>query len=221
MGFYNKDSVLPRQAKKLYTAAKDQSMHPHFYGNVGIDRRFPIEFQMQSLHVWMIFGRLRNEGQYGKELSQEIFNLMWQDMTLRMSKAGVHTMTLTRQTRELQDRFLGSAVSYDAASKFLSPSSQGASAEITKVLQQGLEGSVGDENARADAVLAAALFRNVFEGNCSAQQLEAMVRYVRRECHALNSSHITSIVYGNSFRWGQPPDFILHQKSARSLQGVP
>jgi hypothetical protein len=24
MGFYNKDSVLPRQAKKLYTAAKEQ-----------------------------------------------------------------------------------------------------------------------------------------------------------------------------------------------------
>jgi hypothetical protein len=103
---------------------------------------------------------------------------MWQDMTLRMSKAGVHTMTLTRQTRELQDRFLGSAVSYDAASKFLSPSTQGASAEITKVLQQGLEVSVVGGNARADAVLAAALFRNVFEGNCSAQQLEAMVIFV-------------------------------------------
>ena len=32
MGFYNKDSVLPRQAKKLYTAAKDQArghfVHP-------------------------------------------------------------------------------------------------------------------------------------------------------------------------------------------------
>ncbi len=122
-----------------------------------------------------------DEGQYGKELSQEIFNLMWQDMTLRMSKAGVHTMTLTRQTRELQDRFLGSAVSYDAASKFLSPTTYGASAEITKVLQQGLEVGAGDGNARADAVLAAALFRNIFEGNCSAQQLEAMVMFSREE----------------------------------------
>jgi hypothetical protein len=172
-----------------------QSTLPHFYGNVGIERRFPIEFQVQSLHVWMIFGRLRSEsafstapaelcsrshiysgeGQYGKELSQEIFNLMWQDMTLRMSKAGVHTMTLTRQTRELQDRFLGSAVSYDAASKFLSASTYGASKEITKILQQGLQIGAGDLNARADAVLAASLFRNIFEGSCSAQQLEAMV----------------------------------------------
>lgn len=84
-------------------------------------------------------------------------------------------MTLTRQTRELQDRFLGSAVSYDAASKFLSPSTCGASADITKVLRQGLEVAAVDANARADAVLAAALFRNIFEGNCSAQQLEAMV----------------------------------------------
>lgn len=96
-------------------------------------------------------------------------------MTLRMSKAGVHTMTLTRQTRELQDRFLGSAVSYDAASKFLSPSDYGASAEITKILQQGLNIGAGNTNVHADAVLAAALFRNIFEGNCSAQQLEAMV----------------------------------------------
>ena len=100
---------------------------------------------------------------------------MWQDMTLRMSKAGVHTMTLTRQTRELQDRFLGSAVSYDAASKFLSASTHGASKEITKILQQGLQIGAGDLNARADAVLAASLFRNIFEGSCSAQQLEAMV----------------------------------------------
>ncbi len=149
---------------------------------------------MQSLHVWMILGRLRSkkyshrarafhscshlhldEGQYGKELSQEIYNLMWQDMTLRMSKAGVHTMTLSRQTRELQDRFLGSAVSYDAASKFLSPSSCGSSVAITKALRQGLEVGSVDVNARADAVLAAALFRNIFEGCCSAQQLEAMV----------------------------------------------
>ncbi len=100
---------------------------------------------------------------------------MWQDMTLRMSKAGVHTMTLTRQTRELQDRFLGSAVSYDAASKFLSPSTYGASSDITKILQQGLQIGSGDLNARADAVLAASLYRNIFEGKCSAQQLEAMV----------------------------------------------
>lgn len=100
---------------------------------------------------------------------------MWQDMTLRMNKAGVHTMTLTRQTRELQDRFLGSAVSYDAASKFLSPSTCGASADITKILQQGLNVRTVSANARADSVLAAALFRNIFEGSCSAQQLEAMV----------------------------------------------
>lgn len=103
---------------------------------------------------------------------------MWQDMTLRMSKAGVHTMTLTRQTRELQDRFLGSAVSYDAASKFLSASTYGASKEITKILQQGLQIGAGDLNARADAVLAASLFRNIFEGCCSAQQLEAMVFFI-------------------------------------------
>jgi hypothetical protein len=119
-----------------------------------------------------------DEGQYGKELSQEIYNLMWQDMTLRMSKAGVHTMTLTRQTRELQDRFLGSAVSYDAASKFLSPSTCGANADITKKLRQGLEVGAVNANARADAVLAAALFRNIFEGRCSAQQLEAMVIFL-------------------------------------------
>ena len=104
-----------------------------------------------------------------------MFNLMWQDMTMRMHKAGVHTMTLTRQTRELQDRFLGSAVSYDAASKFLPPTAEGASAEITNKLQQGLGVAAGQVNAYADAVLAAALFRNVFEGNCTAQQLEAMV----------------------------------------------
>ena len=104
-----------------------------------------------------------------------MFNLMWQDMTMRMHKAGVHTMTLTRQTRELQDRFLGSAVSYDAASKFLPPTAEGASAEITSKLQQGLGVGMGQVNTYADAVLAAALFRNVFEGGCTAQQLEAMV----------------------------------------------
>ena len=173
-----------------------------------------------------------------------MFNLMWQDMTMRMHKAGVHTMTLTRQTRELQDRFLGSAVSYDAASKFLPPTAEGASAEITSKLQQGLGVGMGQVNTYADAVLAAALFRNVFDGGCTAQQLEAMVCvcvFVRRGCNSLICARLgalcttgvsrlelqphvscsrasryasctpltlcrsTSLVYGNSFRWGHPP----------------
>jgi hypothetical protein len=129
---------------------------------------------------------------------------MWQDMTLRMSKAGVHTMTLTRQTRELQDRFLGSAVSYDAASKFLSPSTYGASAEITKVLQKGLEVSAGDANARADAVLAAALFRNIFEGNCSAQQLEAMVIVCRLIKCVYGGKNVTYLITGAVCSTGMP-----------------
>ena len=46
-----------------------QSMLPQFYGNVGIERRFPIEFQVQSLHVWMIFGRLRSKMQFRHSLA--------------------------------------------------------------------------------------------------------------------------------------------------------
>jgi hypothetical protein len=53
MGFYNKDSVLPRQAKKLYTAAKEQVRsfrgHQLSFPLSGPDTSHPLPLSLSEL----------------------------------------------------------------------------------------------------------------------------------------------------------------------------
>ena len=57
-----------------------------------IEKDFRAQFAMMSLHIWLCLRRLRDEGKDGKEMSQALYDIFWEDVERRVYAAGVRTM---------------------------------------------------------------------------------------------------------------------------------
>mmetsp|Transcript_7959 Transcript_7959/g.23953 ORF Transcript_7959/g.23953 Transcript_7959/m.23953 type:complete len:258 (+) Transcript_7959:75-848(+) len=159
LGYYTQESTDIRSSIMLYTNAREQAARQEFLRQLGVENDLASRFQLECLHVWMIFVRLRREGKRGKAMSQEVFDRFWEDMTKQLVSLEVKSISLNTRTRELQNAFYGSAVAYDFSL------------------------------ANSDAILASALHRNLFNYNprCRPTQLLQMVAYVRAELHRLHA----------------------------------
>ncbi|KAJ3327008.1 hypothetical protein HDU76_012434 [Blyttiomyces sp. JEL0837] len=141
-----------------------------FMSKYNLPDNFQTWFTITVLHIWMYNTKLRAEGADGKDMKQEIFNTLWLDVELRLSKAGVK-MNLGKIVSDLLSSFYGQTLAYDEGLYY------------------------------GDAVLAAALWRNVFAAkDVSAEQLEELVTYVRRQLQHIDSSEVANAK--------EPPKFL-------------
>ncbi|KAJ3041649.1 hypothetical protein HDV00_008926 [Rhizophlyctis rosea] len=108
---------------------------------------------MTVLHLWILFARLRAEGPDGRDMKQEVFTHIWLDVEIKLHKAGVKSR-LNKILTDLMSAYYGQVLAYD----------------------EGLY-------HEGDAILAAALWRNVFGANkpANATDLELLLTYVRRQ----------------------------------------
>jgi len=156
MGYYGKESTIIRNSGILYLRAREVASSPDFLQQFELEATWENEFYVNCLHLWMIFVRIRKEGPDMKQLSQEVFDNFWQDMQKGMyHNLGVQSLALNTRTRELQNVFYGSAVSYDFAL------------------------------GTSDAVLGAALYRNLFGLEGRAVHVSKMTAYVRKQLQML------------------------------------
>ena len=156
MGYYGKESTIIRNSGILYLNARAVASNPEFLRQFDLEETWENEFYVNCLHLWMIFVRIRKEGPEYKQLSQEVFDNFWQDIQKGMYHSlGVQSLALNTRTRELQNVFYGSAVSYDFA--------------------------LGS----SDAILGAALYRNLFGLEGRAVHVSKMTGYVRKQLDML------------------------------------
>jgi cytochrome b pre-mRNA-processing protein 3 len=156
MGYYGKESKIIRSSGILYLNAREVASSPEFLKQFELEQTWENEFYVNCLHLWIIFVRIRKEGPAMKQLSQEVFDNFWQDMQKGMyHNLGVQSLALNTRTRELQNVFYGSAVSYDFAL------------------------------GTSDAVLGAALYRNLFGLEGRAVHVNKMAAYVRKQLQML------------------------------------
>ncbi|KAI9355370.1 ubiquinol-cytochrome C chaperone-domain-containing protein [Zopfochytrium polystomum] len=121
---------------------------------------FQTWFNITVIHLWLCSAKLRALGAPGNELRQEMFNLLWVDVELRLSKSGVKH-NLNKIVTDLLSSYYGQTLAYD-------------------------EGLV-----LGDAVLAAALWRNVYlGGDASAQSLQELVEYIHMQMQHLDESDL-------------------------------
>jgi len=173
LGYNTKEAMQVRSAAALYVLARDQSSQAEFVEHFGLEKSFENRFYLECLHIWMILVRLRKEGALGKATQQELFENFHSDLTTQMHSLGVETIQLSARARELQNVFYGAAVSYDY--------------------------SLGV----ADALLASALYRNIYGCNGRALHVEKLVRYVRREVHIINEMDASRFLEG-AWTFGNP-----------------
>lgn len=144
-------------ARTLYGAIVEQARLPRFYEAWGVPDTLDGRFDMVVLHAWMVMRRLGGvEG--GKDLAQDLFDLMFADMDHNLREIGVSDLAVGGKVKAMAKAFYGRCAAYD----------------------QGLASSPAD--------LEAALARNLYGTvSPQAGQVTAMAEYLRCQADAVGT----------------------------------
>ena len=102
-------------ARDLYRVVVGQARDPAFYRDFGVPDTLDGRFEMIVLHMVLVLGRLRREGEDGAALGQAVFDTMVADMDQSLREMGVGDLSVSRRVRAMGQAFYGRARAYDSA----------------------------------------------------------------------------------------------------------
>ncbi|XP_042742564.1 ubiquinol-cytochrome-c reductase complex assembly factor 1 isoform X1 [Lagopus leucura] len=139
-------------ALRMYTCCVEKTDYEEFFNRCQMPDTLNSWFLVAQLHVWMCLVRMKQEGRAGKYMCRYIVHCMWEDVEQRGKVMGINSVVLKQDLRSMVENFYAALFGYD-------------------------EGILSD-----DHVLAAALWRNLFNRNCEdPRHLELLVEYVRKQ----------------------------------------
>lgn len=150
----------------VYNSIVAQSRQPVFYAEMGVPDTVTGRFDMISLHMALLFRRLRHGPQTAKDFSQAVFDLFFKDMDRSLREMGVSDLGVPKKIQKMGNLFFG----------------------LLAALNEALD--------RNDAeALAGVLARNVFEGE-GTPHLEALAEYVVARDAELAAQSLDAITAG-------------------------
>jgi cytochrome b pre-mRNA-processing protein 3 len=165
-----------KSAHRLYIILVEQARQPTFYENCGVDDTVAGRFDMVVLHAILVLRRLHREGDDSKELSQALFDYMFDDFDLNLREIGIGDTGIGMRIKKMGTGFYGRMAVYN-------------------------EGLDSDD----DQLLSAALARNLYrEMEPTAANLTQMAQYMRHESKGLEGLDIETVIKG-AFHFGPPP----------------
>jgi cytochrome b pre-mRNA-processing protein 3 len=161
------------RARRLYAEIARAAREPGFYQGLGVADTLDGRFDLVVLHTHLVLRRLKGAGAQGRALGQALFDTMFGDMDESLRELGVGDLSVGRKIRALTDAFYGRALAYEEAL----------------------------QTAEDDALLKAALMRNVYRGTSpSTDALAALASYVRALDRTLSRS-ADDAVMAAEFEW--------------------
>lgn len=150
----------------VYAAIVAQSRRPRFYADWGVPDTVTGRFDMISLHLALLFRRLRRETDASRVFSQAVFDLFFKDMDRSLREMGAGDLAVPKKIRKMGNIFYGLLASLDTA--------------------------LGTKDV---AAVEAVLLRNIYDGPAgpSAGQLAA---YLLAESQLLAAQPVADIVAG-------------------------
>jgi len=168
-------------ARSLYMAAVRQARDPTLYTAGGVADTLDGRFELIVLHVVPLMRRLRRCGEAGTQLSQALFDVMFDDMDQSLREMGVGDLRIGKRVKQMARAFYGRAKAYD----------------------QAFDQAPGAERRRA---IAEALERNVFNNEPPPDiRLQAMVHYVEKFLEALDDQSSEALLGGEVALPSVPP----------------
>ena len=161
----------PVAGSKYYGECKKQALYYpdeplselalFYYETLGLPQSFAQWFQITLLHYWILQVRIRAMPfKYGRDYQQKLIDRFFKDMELRFAEElGINSGSVREKyLKDFHKQLLGAVFSYD-------------------------EGLLTD-----DMTLAAALWRNVFNGdpNVDIRHVEALLVHVRQQLYVLS-----------------------------------
>ena len=154
-------------ARKLYAGIVEQARRPEFFLACGLPDTVDGRFDLLVLHVFLVMHRLKRDRAETAELSQALFDVLFQDMDESLRELGAGDMGIGRRIKAMAEGFYGRILAYERA------------------LDQG-----------ADA-LEHCVRRNLYgTGEAGPGQVRAVAQYIGREVAALASQDLARLTRG-------------------------
>jgi cytochrome b pre-mRNA-processing protein 3 len=151
----------------VYNAIVAQSRRPHFYAEWGVPDTVTGRFDLISLHLALLFRRLRSEDQATRDFSQAVFDLFFKDMDRSLREMGVGDLSIAKRIQKMGNLFFG--------------------------LLANINGAMDSGDIRA---LEAVLARNIFAGIAD-PATDKLAAYMLAEAEVLAAQPASAIVSGN------------------------
>lgn len=159
-------------ALRMYTCCVERINYDEFFEQCTLPDTLNSWFLVAQLHVWMCLVRMRQEGREGKYMCRYIVHSMWEDVEQRSKIMGIDATHRKEGTKSMTETFYAAIFGYD-------------------------EGILAD-----DSVLAAALWRNLFNYQCEdPKQLELMVEYVRKQMQYIDALDGEDLMLTGEVKW--------------------
>jgi cytochrome b pre-mRNA-processing protein 3 len=102
----------------VYSAIVAQSRQPVFYAEWSVPDTVTGRFDMISLHIALLFRRLRGQTGPEREFAQAVFDLFFADMDRSLREMGVTDMGVPKKIQKMGNIFFGLLAAIDAPMKF-------------------------------------------------------------------------------------------------------
>ncbi len=159
-------------ARRLYLAAVRQARDPVLYTDGGVADTLDGRFDVIVLHVVPVMRRLRQCDEPGRQLSQSLFDVMFDDMDQSLREMGVGDLRVGKRVKQMARAFYGRAAAYD----------------------QAFDQAPGAGRRRS---IAEALERNVFNNDPpAADRVQAMAGYIETLLDALDRQASAALLAG-------------------------
>ncbi|XP_062852803.1 ubiquinol-cytochrome-c reductase complex assembly factor 1 [Trichomycterus rosablanca] len=159
-------------ALRMYTCCVERVNYDEFFDKCSLPDTLNSWFLVAQLHVWMCLVRMRKEGREGKFICRYVVHSMWEDVEQRSKIMGIDIVQRKQGMKAMTETFYAAIFGYD-------------------------EGILSD-----DCVLAAALWRNLFNRQCQdPRQLELMVEYVRKQMQYIDALDGDDLLLTGEVKW--------------------
>ena len=154
-------------AGEVYGAIVANARQPYFYESLGVADTIEGRFEMLLLHAVLVMRRLKDGSPAARDLSQKIFDRMFEDMDGSLREMGVGDLSVGRKVRKMGEMFYGRAAAY------------------------------GEALDRKDtAALEAAIARNAYPDGGEADRANALARYCDAAAAYLAGQEETALLKG-------------------------
>ncbi len=167
-------------ARNLYAGIMEQARQPEFFLACGLPDTVDGRFDLLVLHVFLVMHRLKQDRAETAELSQALFDVLFQDMDESLRELGVGDMGVGRRIKTMAEGFYGRILAYERA------------------LEQG--GDALEQCAR----------RNLYGAvEAVPGQVRAVAQYIGREAAALATQDLARLAQGE-VAFGPAPELAPH-----------
>jgi cytochrome b pre-mRNA-processing protein 3 len=102
-----------KQVLSLYASIILQARTESFYSLYGVPDTLNGRFDLITLHMFIVLRRLKDLGDEGVKVSQDLFDIMFADMDKNMREMGVGDLSVGKKVKILATAFYGRIKSYD------------------------------------------------------------------------------------------------------------